>query len=147
MGATQSNEHPQVDDSIVQKAVKGDEVALAQIYDTYARDIHRYILSKVGNPPDAEDLTTQTFMGVLESLPRYRHRGQFSAWIFQIARNKITDHFRRSKRHPLEIPLDLAYSDGALEHIIKRQDYERLHVLLQTLNDEERELIRLRYVV
>lgn len=147
MRAIQPNERPQVDDSTVQKAVKGDGSALAQIYDTYARDIHRYILSKVGNPPDAEDLTAQTFMGVLESLPHYRHRGQFSAWIFQIARNKIMDHFRRSKRDPLEIPLDIAYSDGTLEHIIKGQEYERLSALLQILVDEERELIRLRYVV
>jgi RNA polymerase sigma-70 factor (ECF subfamily) len=146
MGATQSNERPQVDDLTVQKAVKGDESALAQIYDTYAGDIHRYILSKVGNPPDAEDLTAQTFMGVLESLPHYRHRGKFSAWIFQIARNKVMDHFRQSKHDPLEIPLDIAYSDGTLEHIIKGQEYERLSVLLQTLADEECELIRLRYV-
>jgi RNA polymerase sigma factor (sigma-70 family) len=57
------------------------------------------------------------------------------------------DHFRRSKRDPLEIPLDIAYSDGTMEHIIKGQEYERLSALLQTLVDEERELIRLRYVV
>lgn len=146
MGATQPNERPQVDDSTVQQAVKGNESALAHIYDTYARDIHRYILSKVGNSPDAEDLTAQTFMAVLEALPRYRHHGQFSAWIFQIARNKIMDYFRRSKRDPLEIPLDITYSDGTLERIIKGQEHERLSALLQTLADEERELIRLRYV-
>jgi RNA polymerase sigma-70 factor (ECF subfamily) len=101
----------------------------------------------VGNGPDAEDLTSQTFMAVLESLSRYHHRGQFSGWIFQIARNKATDHFRRNRRDPLEIPLDLAHSDGTLEHIIKGQTYERLASILHTLADEECELIRLRYVV
>jgi RNA polymerase sigma-70 factor (ECF subfamily) len=136
-----------VDDSTVQKAVTGDGSALAQIYDAYARDIYRYIFSKVGSSPDAEDLTAQTFMAVLESLPRYRHCGQFSAWIFKIARNKVMDHFRRSKRDPLKIPLDIAYSDGTLERIIKSQAYEQLTFLMQTLADDERELIRLRYVV
>jgi RNA polymerase sigma-70 factor (ECF subfamily) len=146
MGTIQPDKYPQVDDSTVQKAVKGDGSALAQIYDAYTRDIYRYIFSKVGNSPDAEDLTAQTFVAVLESLPRYRHRGQFSAWIFKIARNKVMDHFRRSKHNPLEIPLDIAYSDGMLERIIKGQAYERLASLMKTLVDEERELIRLRYV-
>jgi hypothetical protein len=77
-----------VADSTVQKAVHGDETVLAQIYDTYAPDIDRHILSKVGKPPDAEDLTAQTVMGVLESWPHYRHRGQFSAGIFRIARTR-----------------------------------------------------------
>ena len=146
MGAIQPDERPKVDDLTVHKAVKGDESALAKIYDTYARDIHRYILSKVGTQLDAEDLTAQTFMAVLEALPRYRHNGQFSAWIFQIARNKIMDHFRKSKRDPLAIPLDIAYTDGTLEHVIKKQEYEQLSTLLHTLAEDERELIRLRYV-
>jgi RNA polymerase sigma-70 factor (ECF subfamily) len=146
MATMQPDERPQVDDLTVQKAVNGDGLALAQIYGVYARDVYRYLYSKVGNTPDAEDLTAQTFMAVLESLPRYRHRGQFSAWIFQIARNKAMDHFRRSKHDPLEIPLDIAHSDGTLEHIIKSQAYEQLASLLQTLADDERELIRLRYV-
>lgn len=147
MEMAQPEKRPQVDGLTVQKAIKGDGVALAQIYDAYARDIYRYIYSKVGISLDTEDLTAQTFMAVLESLPRYRHRGKFSAWIFQIARNKVMDHFRRSKRDPLETPPDIAYSDRTLEHIIKGQEYERLSTLLQTLSDEQRELIRLRYVV
>jgi RNA polymerase sigma-70 factor, ECF subfamily len=145
MGTTGPNERPQIQHSTIQKAIRGQESALAEIYDAYARDIYRYIFSKVGNPHDAEDLTAQTFMSVLEAVPRYRHRGQFSAWIFQIARNKVMDHFRRSKRDPLEIPVDLAYSDSTLERIIKGQAYERLASLLKTLAEEERELIRLRY--
>jgi RNA polymerase sigma-70 factor (ECF subfamily) len=146
MGTTQPDQRPQVDHSTVQKAIRGDESALAQIYDAYTRDIYRYIFSRVGNAPDAEDLTAQTFMAVLESLSRYRHRGQFSAWIFQIARNKVMDHFRRSKHDPLDIPLNIAYSDGTLERIIKGEAYEQLAALLQSLAAEERELIRLRYV-
>ena len=59
MGTNGPNERPQVDDSIVQQAIRGDRPALAQIYDTYTRDIYRYIFSKVGNSPDADDLTAR----------------------------------------------------------------------------------------
>ncbi|MFZ5909689.1 MAG: RNA polymerase sigma factor [Chloroflexota bacterium] len=67
---------------------------MAAIYDAYARRIYRYIYSHIGNAADVEDLTSQTFLGVLEALPRYRHHGQFAAWIFQIARFKAMNHFR-----------------------------------------------------
>jgi RNA polymerase sigma-70 factor (ECF subfamily) len=146
METNQTDKRPQVDPLTVQKAVEGDRSALGLIYDTYARDIYRYIFSKLGNSTNAEDLTAQTFMAVIESLPSYRHHGQFSAWIFQIARNKIMDYFRRSKQYPLEISLDITYSDGTLERIIKEQAYERLASLMRTLPDDERELIRLRFV-
>lgn len=83
-----------VDDSVVAAAVTGDKVALERIYDTYVNPIYRYQYSRVGNTTDAEDLTSQTFMAVLESLPRYKFGGYFSAWIFRIAHNKATDFFR-----------------------------------------------------
>ena len=55
---------------------QGIESALAHIYDTYAKPIYRYHHSRVSNAPDAEDLTSQTFMAVIEALPRYQHRDQ-----------------------------------------------------------------------
>jgi RNA polymerase sigma-70 factor (ECF subfamily) len=56
------------------------------------------------------------------------------------------DHFRRSKHDSPGIPLELSYSDRTLERVIEVEDYERLASVMQTLTDEERELIRLRYV-
>jgi RNA polymerase sigma-70 factor (ECF subfamily) len=136
-----------LDESAIARAISGDGAMLALIYDSYARDIYRYSYSRVGNPEDAEDLTAQTFMAVIEALPRYRHRGQFSGWIFRIAHSKIIDHFRRQRRNPMEIPLDTAYPDGVLNQIIEGQTYATLSALLRTLKEEERELIRLRYVL
>jgi len=142
-----SDKHSEIDNTVIEKAIAGNPSALALIYDSYARDIYRYSYSRVGNAADAEDLAAQTFMAVIESLPRYRHRSYFSAWIFQIAHSKVMDYFRKHKRDPIDIPLDAAYSDDVLDHIIKSQTYERLSALLKTLKEDERELIRLRYAV
>jgi RNA polymerase sigma-70 factor, ECF subfamily len=135
-----------IDDSIVVAAVAGDKAALGRIYDVYISPIYRYHYSRVGNATDAEDLTSQTFMAVLESLPRYKFRGCFSAWIFRIARNKAMDFFRAQQRIVDELPLHLTYNEDALEEIIKGQTYEELSALLYSLTEEELEVIRLRYV-
>ncbi|MBK8782507.1 MAG: sigma-70 family RNA polymerase sigma factor [Anaerolineales bacterium] len=143
------NENPrrlEVDSKTVQRALEGDQSALAQIYDAYAKPIYRYHLSRVGNAPDAEDLTAQTFLAVIESLVRYQHRDNFTAWIFQIARNKLMDHFRRNHSHGEihESVVDPAQGD-VLEAVVRDESRVRLKSLLHLLDEEERELIRLRY--
>ena len=143
------NENPlsmAVDSETIQRALKGDRSALAQIYDTHARPIYRYHYSRAGNAADAEDLTSQTFMAVIEALPRYQHRNHFTAWVFQIARSKLMDHFRRNHAHSEidEWVADPAQVD-ALEAVVRDEVHVRLMSLLHLLDEDERELIRLRY--
>ncbi|MEW6404621.1 MAG: sigma-70 family RNA polymerase sigma factor [Chloroflexota bacterium] len=141
------NTQPDVPETVVIGALQGNQAALTTIYDAYARRIYRYIHSRVGNVADAEDLTSQTFLGVLEALPRYQHRGQFTAWIFQIARFKAMDHFRRC--HDISTITEALTDPQAgplLEDIIRDQEIEKLAELFHALDEDERELLRLRYV-
>lgn len=140
------DKHSEIKAGVIKQAAQGDRSALTLIYDSYARDIYRYVYSRVGNAADAEDLTTQTFMSVIESLPRYQHRGNFSAWLFQIAHSKTMDLFRKQKRSPIEFPLDAAVPDEVLDGVIRGQTHDQLAQLLKNLDEEERELIRLRFV-
>lgn len=138
---------PGLDEAFILNAMKGDETALAAVYDFYARRIHRYFYSRVENADDADDLTAQTFMSIIEALPRYQHRGQFTAWVFQIAHSKVMDFFRRAhSRVKQEADADGVVSDQVLENIIQRQTAEALKIHIQSLDDDERELLRLRFV-
>src|SRR5512143_1773043 len=111
--------------------------AFGRLYDRYVQPIYRYIYSRVGSAHEAEDITSQTFIVAYESLPRYRERGQFSAWLFRIARSKMMDHFRRSRR---EIGLEgVAHAVGgedALSSIIRDEELSRLRSLIQKSNEE-----------
>lgn len=143
------NEEPwqvEIEPNTIHRAQAGDEAALARIYDAYAKPIYRYHYSRVGNPADAEDLTSQTFMAVLEALPRYQHRGRFTAWMFQIARNKAMDLFRRNHNvsDMTESLADTAQAD-VLEVIYRNEARMHLTTLLRSLEEEERELLRLRF--
>ena len=137
---------PGLEDALILNAKQGDETALATVYDFYARRIYRYFYSRVENAEDAEDLTAQTFMSIIEALPRYQHRGQFTAWVFQIAHSKAMDFFRRNHfRVRQEAEADAL--DEALENVIQRQTVEALKIHIQFLDDDERQLLRLRFVI
>lgn len=92
--------HEAAFDRIVAKAVAGDPVALAEIYDAFAGRVYRFLALHAREPADAEDLLQRTFLKVIEGLPRYQERGlPFAAWIFRIARNTVIDHARTRREH------------------------------------------------
>src|SRR5512143_3288299 len=71
--------------------------AFAELYRQYFKPVYRYLYLKTGSPAEAEDLTSQVFLSALEGLPRYRHQGHFSAWLFSLARRKAADYYRSRK--------------------------------------------------
>jgi len=81
---------------LVQRARQSPQ-AFADLYDQHMVSVYRYILARVGDVQDAEDLTSQTFLEAFEHLGSYRGTGAFRAWLLRIARNKAADHFRRRR--------------------------------------------------
>ena len=126
---------------------KNNPAAFGRLYDHYVQPVYRYLYSRVGSVPEAEDLTSQTFIAAYEALPRYHERGQFAAWLFRIARSKLMDHFRKSK---VEVELDMAESAAeegdALSDLIQDEEIRQLKTLIQSLNSDEQDLIHFRYV-
>jgi RNA polymerase sigma-70 factor (ECF subfamily) len=126
---------------------KQNPSAFASLYDLYIQPIYRYLYSRVENAQEAQDLTTQTFLSAMEALPRYHHKGYFSAWLFAIARSKVIDYFRKRQRETdLDAPEEEADDPDLLAQVIQSQELQRLTELISSLKEADRELIRLRYV-
>src|ERR1044072_3070539 len=84
---------------LVWRAQAGERDALEELYLLHFDRIYSYLHLSVGNRHDAEDLTTQTFLKMLEAIGRFRWKSApFSAWLFRIAHNLAMDHFRAAKR-------------------------------------------------
>jgi RNA polymerase sigma-70 factor (ECF subfamily) len=135
-----------VDESSLVSSAQRDPAEFAALYDRYFRQIYHYLYSRVGSAAEAEDLTAQTFLAALETLPRYHHRGHFAAWLFTIARNKARDFYRTGMP---PIPLDENHPDKTndpLSQVIQTDQVEQLANLIHKLDTDEQELIRLRYV-
>ena len=94
------------EESLIRRAQERDQVALTQIYEENFDKIYRYIVLKIGDRAEAEDMTQQVFLNALKSIDRYKFRGMpFSAWLFRIAHNQVVDHYRRKKRATM-VPID-----------------------------------------
>jgi RNA polymerase sigma-70 factor (ECF subfamily) len=128
-------------------AAREDPAAFARLYDCYVQPIYRYAFSRLGSRHEAEDITSQTFTVAYESLPRYRERGHFAAWLFRIARSKIMDHYRKGRREvSIEAAERMFENHDALGSLIEQEELGRLRSAVLSTSEEEQDLIRLRYV-
>jgi RNA polymerase sigma factor (sigma-70 family) len=71
-----------------------------EIYDAHVVPIFRFVYARVGNRPDAEDLTSQVFMRAVEQLDVTRAQAQIAAWLYRVAQNAVADYWRAFYRLP-----------------------------------------------
>jgi RNA polymerase sigma-70 factor (ECF subfamily) len=135
---------------LVERAQQGDRQALEELYLIHFDRIYSYLHMSVGNRHDAEDLTTQTFTKMLESIKRFRWQSApFSAWLFRIAHNLAMDHFRASRRWQPEEevpePRDEAEpsAEAAAMQTIGR---ESMLELIEGLSTEQQQVLTLKFV-
>lgn len=132
-------------------AKNGDENAFEDIYTTYYTPLYRYILSRVKNKKEAEDMTQTVFLKIWGQIENWNeaHTSPLS-FFFTVARNTLIDHFRKSSRRK-EIVSDDIVSDFAETNSYsdsESTDRELREVLLQAisqLSEEQQELINLYY--
>jgi RNA polymerase sigma-70 factor, ECF subfamily len=135
---------------LVERAQTGDRDALEELYLMHFDRIYSYLQMTVGNRHDAEDLTNQTFVKMLESIESFEWRKvPISAWLFRIAHNLAMDHFRANRRwQPEEEPPEpedsaaLSAEDEAL-HSIGRQS---MLEMIEGLSEDQQQVLTLKFV-
>ena len=135
---------------LVERGQQGDRAALEELYLIHFDRIYSYLHMTVGNRHDAEDLTTQTFLRMLESIRKFRFQSApFSAWLFRIAHNLSMDHFRANRRwHPEEEvpePLDSA-ERSAEDEAFQSIGRQSMLGLIESLSQEQQQVLTLKFV-
>ncbi len=85
------------DDHLVNRASKGDERALAAIYDRYHQDLFRYCEATLGNAQDAQDALQNTMVKALQALPGEQREIKLKPWLYRIAHNEAIEVLRRRR--------------------------------------------------
>ena len=135
---------------LVDRAQKGDRDALEELYLLHFDRIYSYLHVSVGNRHDAEDLTTQTFLKMLESIGRFRWQSApFSAWLFRIAHNLAMDHFRARKRvqPEEEVPEPIGSEEPSAElEAMQSLGRQSMLELIDKLSPEQQQVLTLKFV-
>jgi len=135
---------------LVEQAQAGDRSALERLYLIHFDRIYGYLHMSVGNRHDAEDLTTQTFLKMLESIGKFRWRSApFSAWLFRIAHNLAMDHFRARRRWQPEeeVPEPPGSEEPSAEmEAMQSIGRQSMMELIEGLSPEQRQVLTLKFV-
>ena len=136
--------------ALVERAQAGDRDSLEELYLIHFDRIYSYLHMSVGNRHDAEDLTTQTFLKMLESITKFRWQAApFSAWLFRIAHNLAMDHFRTTRRWQPEE--DVPEQPGEEEPSAEAQAMQSIGrqsmlELIEDLSVEQQQVLALKFV-
>lgn len=127
--------------------LSGQDVdAFGEVYHRYMPEITTFVRSRLqGDVNHAEDVVSQIFSNAFRARHRYRE-GSVRGWLYRIARNAVTDEFRRAR--PL-IPLDdfnelVDREQGILEQLTAREAAEELRRTVATLPPPQDEILNLR---
>ena len=132
---------------VVEAARRGDAGALAMICERLYPRIYRYVSCKVDDLRDAEDIAGEVFARMLGAIKG--QKGDLEAWLFRIAGNVVTDHYRKRavRFAEVELPEEVPGGNDPGTAVERKLDGERLRRGLKALTEEQRETVILRFVM
>jgi RNA polymerase sigma-70 factor (ECF subfamily) len=137
-----------LDSQLLERARKDEAQALAEIYDRYAEAIYRYLYRYVGDASQAEDLTSEVFLKLLQVLNTSRApRDRLQGWLYRVAHNLAMDWFRQAPKNATLL-LDeglVAGDDSPLAEVEKRQTRQQLRAVIGQLTPDQQQVILLRF--
>ncbi|HOF33542.1 MAG TPA: sigma-70 family RNA polymerase sigma factor [Spirochaetota bacterium] len=131
---------------LMEECSKGYPEKFIHVYDHYFKKIYDFAYYRTCNRESAEDITSQTFMRALEKADTYdKSRANVSTWLFKIASNLISDHFRaKRKSSSLEVIEELAAKDDFENEVSEKEILSQVMAVLKKLPEKKREIIILR---
>lgn len=115
----------------------------SELFERYHKRIYNYLARMCSDRELAEDLTQNVFLRLLRYRHTYRSDMRFQSWIYQVARNVFTDHYRAQKLRKSDV-----FEVEKMESIVENTEAELLeereailHKSMAMLKEEDRELL------
>ena len=136
----------EADERLLIEAAQQDPARFADLYEINFERVYAYIVKRVHDRAETEDLTSEVFQQALANLNRFEWRGiPFAAWLFRIAANLIADRWQRSGREVADEDAvgSAQVSPAEIEEVERRATLFRL---VDTLPAEQKRVVILRFV-
>lgn len=86
----------QSDETLMLAYGKGDAAAFERLYARHKGGLYRYLLRSCSDRADAEELFQDIWASVIGARTGYRPEAKFATWLYRIASNRLTDHYRKA---------------------------------------------------
>jgi RNA polymerase sigma factor (sigma-70 family) len=143
-----------LDHSLVERCLSGDDAAWEDLVRTHTRRVYGLCYRFTGKDAEAQDLTQEVFLRVYRTLRTFRAaEGSFTTWLARLTRNLLIDNYRRTRQDRLTDSIEeqlpvmeesvpaMARPEGM---VAGREASEILQSALQKLSPELREAVILR---
>ncbi len=136
----------EADERLLIEAAQRDPARFGELYEIHFERVYAYVVKRVQDRAESEDLTAEVFHHALANLPRFEWRGiPFAAWLFRIAANLISDRWQRSSRELIDDEaIDSAQVSSAEIEEVERK--ATLFRLVEALPAEQKRVLVLRFV-
>jgi RNA polymerase sigma-70 factor (ECF subfamily) len=134
------------DEALVSRAAHEPQAFVA-LYNHYAPRVSRYVLARIRNSSDADDILSAIWLRVYTKIHLYQpSRGSFAAWLFTIARHVLYNAVRQQARLEVRWPGECAApAPDPQTEIIKQERDAAMRVAVSRLTAEQQEALALRY--
>jgi RNA polymerase sigma-70 factor (ECF subfamily) len=130
---------------LVLRCQAGDEAAFAELVGRYTPRLCYYLRKMLRDPQDADDALQEVWFDVFKGVSRLADVAAFRAWLYRIARDRASRRLRKH-RPPHQSLDEVEPIQPADETAFTAEDAQRIHVGLDELSAEHREVLLLRYV-
>jgi RNA polymerase sigma-70 factor, ECF subfamily len=131
---------------IIARVQRGEAEAFTELYDAYVKKIYDFIYYRTFHRETAEDLTSQVFFKALDNISSFRTtKGNFSSWLYRIARNTVIDHTRTRKvTDNLSVHEHLTDATNLVKDTDRQLLEEQVKKILANLSPEARDVVVMR---
>lgn len=128
---------------LILKAKSGNQDALEELIKLYYQPIYKYFVRTCGNSATALDLTQDTFMKLVQGLPKYQPYKDFCAYLYTIAHHVGIDYLKKKKEILLENEYPFEIQQAPKDE--KDENYYRMRAVLYKISEKQRECLILYY--
>jgi RNA polymerase sigma-70 factor (ECF subfamily) len=129
---------------LVLRCQAGDETAFRQLVERYDSRLRYYVRKLLGSVDSADDVLQDVWLDVFRSVAKLAQPAAFSTWLFRIARDRAYRELRRPRHRRLEDSDEAGVTEEEFD--FSAEDAEQVHVLLDKLAPEHREVLLLRFI-
>ena len=138
------------DDMLMLAWAGGDVASFELLYARHRGPLYRFLMRQVHDPALADELFQDIWQRVIAARERWRPDAKFATWLYQVAHNRIADHWRAKQYRPDapgdadELAARVPDPDTPERTLSSFEERRRLQRALEELPDEQREVVLLR---